>query len=274
MIFTKMHGLGNDFIMVNGTGLTQDWCSIAAKICPRRTAIGADGLIIAEPSDIADIKMRIINSDGSEAEMCGNGIRCLAKFAIEQKMVSGDEFSVETLAGIIRPKIIDHSEKITNVQVDMGQAILERGQIPMLGPEGNALNETLTVQGRTFDLSVLLVGVPHAVVFVDNLDEIDICYWGKLIENHEVFPRRTNVNFMQVLDNKTVRVRTWERGAGATLACGTGSCACAVAAYLSGKTGNMVDVELYCGKLHIEYDGNRIYMTGPAETAYTGETIL
>lgn len=270
MDFIKMHGLGNDFIMLRGDEAT-DYNRLAPVLCDRRTGIGADGLIIALASSHADIRMRIVNSDGSEAEMCGNGIRCLAKYALDQGLVSGNRFTVETLAGPIVPEVLSIGGNVAQVRVDMGQPSLERSAIPMHGPKGEVKLEPLKVENTTFTISAMLMGVPHTMVFVENLEETDLQKWGPLIETHPAFPRRTNVNFVQVLDDSTIRVRTWERGAGATLACGTGSCASAVASYLAGYTGPETDVELYLGRLHIQYENGRVFMSGPAQTVFCGQ---
>ncbi|MGI6168541.1 MAG: diaminopimelate epimerase [Christensenellales bacterium] len=274
MDFIKMHGLGNDFIVLQDNGQALDYNRLAPQLCDRRTGIGGDGLIIALPSKHADIRMRIINSDGSEAEMCGNGIRCLAKYALDQALVQGRRFTVETLAGPIVPEVLSNDTSVAQIRVDMGQPILSRSQIPMLGPEGGVALEPLSVDGKVFTISSMLVGVPHTMVFVDDLEQTDLSHWGPLIETHPSFPRRTNVNFVQVVDRTTILVRTWERGAGATLACGTGSCASAVAAHRAGYTESAVDVRLYLGTLHVQYENGHVFMSGPAETVFSGQIQL
>ncbi len=273
MDFVKMHGLGNDFIFIEDKeGAEKDYTELAARLCDRHTGIGADGLIVTVPSDKADVCMRIINADGSEAEMCGNGIRCFAKFVYEQGIISAEEFTVETLGGIMKPTLHVENGKVKTVTIDMGMPRLDRKDIPMEGPAGEVKKEPFTIDGQTYLISSMYLGVPHTMVFVDDVTKIDLPVLGRKIETHPAFPNRTNVNFVQQIDEHTIKVRTWERGAGATLACGTGSCASAVAAFLSGMTGREVDVELYLGTLRIEYresDG-RVYMTGPAEVVFTG----
>ena len=275
MKFVKMHGLGNDFVFIeNEDGRDKNFSELARCMCKRHTGIGADGLIIIAGSDAADVRMRIINADGSEAEMCGNGIRCFAKYVYDNKIITKTEFSVETLAGIMKPKIIvDKNGDAGLVTINMGKPFTDRGSIPMAGSAGPVLNEEITVGGEPWKITSLFLGVPHTVTYVHDVEAVDINKWGPLFETHEVFPKNTNVNFTELIDDKTIKVRTWERGAGATLACGTGSCSAAVSSFLNGYTGRNVDVQLYLGSLHVEYnedDGN-VYMTGPAAVSFTGE---
>ena len=275
MEFLKMHGLGNDFILLtDGYDYDDDFSHAAPLLCNRHTGIGADGIILAAPSNQADIRMRIINADGSEAEMCGNGIRCFASYAYDQALVTKKVFTIETLAGIMKASITTGMDgRAWMVRINMGKPFLERSLIPMEGPDGPVIAEPVDVNGRTYTISSLLMGVPHTVTFVDDLAAIDIHVLGPQFENHRLFPRKTNMNFVQVVDDHTIKVRTWERGAGMTLACGTGSCAAVVASYLNGLTGRNVDVQLLLGTLHIEYDENAgfVYMTGPASTVFKGE---
>lgn len=269
--FIKMHGLGNDFIMADGRDLEGlDVCELAKTLCHRQTGVGADGLIYCLPSETADIRMCIVNSDGSTAEMCGNGIRCFAKYVYEKGLVQKEEMSVETLAGIMRPRLLLKGGKVDSVCVDMGTPHLEAEEIPALG-KGKCINRELDVLGKRIRYTSVLMGVPHTMVFVDSLDELDIALFGNAIEHAEVFPRRTNVNFVHVLDDHTVEMRTWERGCGRTLACGTGASATAVACVLNGKTGRKVDVHIELGALHIEWaDNDHVYMTGPAAESFRG----
>ena len=269
MEFTKMHGLGNDFLVVKDDGLGRDWNKTAAKLCTRRLSVGGDGILVVLPSDVADIRMRIVNADGSEAEMCGNGIRCFAKYVYERGIVTKPDMTVETLAGIIRPKLIIEDGKVTDVCVDMGQPLFDRADIPMRG-DGSAFDVDIEAAGRTVRISSLLMGVPHTMVLADDIESLDAAVLGPAIERHEIFPRKSNVNFVQVLDSGNIRVLTWERGAGLTLACGTGSCASAVTTYKKGLTGPKVVVHLEVGRLIIECLGDgRVLMTGPAEEVYT-----
>ncbi len=268
MEFTKMHGLGNDFLVLEEDGTGRDWNKTAKTLCTRRLSVGADGIMIVLPSDKADTRMRIINADGSEAEMCGNGIRCFAKYVYERGIVDKDDMTVETLAGIIRPRLIIENGKVADVCVDMGVPSFDRASIPMTGT-GDAEQE-IEAAGKTVRITSMLMGVPHTMVLTDDIDAADACALGPAIERHEIFHRKTNVNFVQVLDRENIRVLTWERGAGLTLACGTGSCASAVATYRKGLTDSKVTVHLSVGRLIVEYTGEgRVLMTGPAQEVYT-----
>ena len=274
MDFVKMHGLGNDFVFIEDkTGQDKDYTVLARAMCNRHTGIGADGLIVIVDSRVADVRMRIINSDGSEAEMCGNGIRCFAKYVYDSGIIEKKQFTVETPAGIMEPEItVGADNKAELITINMGRPSFNRSEIPMEGTNGRVLNEDLCVDGENWKITSLLMGVPHTVTYVDDVDSVDIEKIGPLFEKHEAFPKHTNINFAQQMDDRTVKVRTWERGAGATLACGTGSCSVAVASFLNGRTGREVDIQLPLGTLHIEYkeeDGN-VYMTGPAAVSFTG----
>ena len=274
MDFVKMHGLGNDFVFIEDkTGQDKDYTALARAMCNRHTGIGADGLIVIVDSRVADVRMRIINSDGSEAEMCGNGIRCFAKYVYDSGIIEKKRFTVETPAGIMEPEItVGADNKVELITINMGRPSFNRSEIPMEGADGRVLNEDLCVDGENWKITSLLMGVPHTVTYVDDVDTVDIEKIGPLFEKHEAFPKHTNINFAQQMDDRTVKVRTWERGAGATLACGTGSCSVAVASFLNGRTGREVDIQLPLGILHIEYreeDGN-VYMTGPAAVSFTG----
>ena len=274
MDFVKMHGLGNDFVFIEDkTGQDKDYTVLARAMCNRHTGIGADGLIVIVDSRVADVRMRIINSDGSEAEMCGNGIRCFAKYVYDSGIIEKKQFTVETPAGIMEPEItVGADNKAELITINMGRPSFNRSEIPMEGTDGRVLNEDLGVDGENWKITSLLMGVPHTVTYVDDVDSVDIEKIGPLFEKHEAFPKHTNINFAQQMDDRTVKVSTWERGAGATLACGTGSCSVAVASFLNGRTGREVDIQLPLGTLHIEYreeDGN-VYMTGPAAVSFTG----
>jgi diaminopimelate epimerase len=271
MHFTKVHGLGNDFILLDGRTQPRDYNKIAPALCHRQTGIGADGLLILLNSEQADVRMRIVNSDGSEAEMCGNGIRCFAKFVFERGIVAKTEFSVETLAGVMKPKLVCKDGAVTGVTVDMGEPILECAQIPVRG-EGLCVDRELTVGGQTLRYTSVLTGVPHTTVFVDDPTDEKWMDVGWDVEHADVFPNRTNVDFVRVLNEKTVIMRTFERGCGPTLACGTGACGAAVACVLNKKTGRSVDVNIALGTLHIDWaEDNHVYMTGPAEIVFEGE---
>ena len=273
MKFTKMHGLGNDFLVIDARGMCgADFNALAPALCHRQTGVGGDGLLLVLNSDAADIRMRIINSDGSEAEMCGNGIRCFAKYVYEQGIVKKTAFSVETLAGVMRPALLIEDGVVTGVRVDMGKPFLNCEEIPVEGT-GRCIDRELTVNGQTLRFTSVLVGVPHTMIFVDDLTRVDIAGLGNAVEHAPVFPRRTNVNFVEVVDDHTVRARTWERGCGRTLACGTGACSTAVACALTGRTGRSVDVQIELGTLHIDWAADdHVYMSGPAEVSFVGET--
>ena len=273
MQFTKWQGIGNDFVIVNGfVEKIEDYAYTAIAICDRHFGIGADGLVVALPSDFADFRMRIFNSDGSEAEMCGNVTRCFARYVFETGLTSKTELTIETLAGIIKPKLLFDKGQITGVCVDMGVPKLKRGEIPMIGnPEEQAINVPLDVGALSYAVTGVNIGNPHCVVFMDEVESLDLKSVGKPIEVHPTFPRKTNVEFVQVIDRQTLRMRVWERGAGVTLACGTGTCATVVASVLNGKTDRQVTVHLDGGDLLIEWrDDDHVYKTGPAVEVFRG----
>ena len=249
---------------------------IARKVNDRKFGIGGDGLILLLPSKVADFKMRMFNPDGSEAEMCGNGIRCFAKYVYDRKMLTDTQVKVDTLAGVLMLRLQLRSGKVENVKVDMGIPHLLRSEIPMRGDDnGQVINETLKVEGKPYEITAVSMGNPHVIIFENHLDDYPVARIGSLIENHKAFPERTNVHFVQVLDNAEVRMRTWERGAGETLACGTGACAVAVACALNNKTSRNVLLHLPGGDLRVEWLGdNRVMMTGPAAEVFEGEIAL
>lgn len=274
MQFTKVHGLGNDFILVNGFSEKLDlerFPELAVKICDRHFGVGADGLVPLLPSGTADVFMRIYNSDGSEAEMCGNAIRCVAKYLYEKGLVRKSKILVETLAGIRVPELIIDNGKVSLVSVDMGEPLLERGEIPMLGAAGRVVDEELLIDQSSYRITAVSMGNPHCIVFVPDLTAVELTQLGPRFENHPSFPRKTNVEFVQVLNRAEVRMAVWERGAGVTLACGTGACAVGVAGALNGFTNRDVTVHLSTGELFIEWAAdNHVYMTGPAEEVFSG----
>jgi diaminopimelate epimerase len=272
MKFTKVHGLGNDFVLFDGRETPEyDWIALTKRVCDRHTGVGADGTLILLDSDTADVRMRIINADGSEAEMCGNGIRAFSRYAFENGIVHGTEFTVETLAGVMRPRIILKNGQVDGVHVDMGEPLIDAASVPV-AVDGRAIGMVLSADGRTFSATAVRVGVPHTIVFVDRLDEADVPHYGPLIEHDPLFPERTNVDFVEIVDKAHVKMRTWERGCGCTLACGTGACSAAVACVLNGRTCRSVDVEIQLGTLHIDWSpaDNHVYMTGPATLVFTG----
>ncbi|MDA8212817.1 MAG: diaminopimelate epimerase [Clostridia bacterium] len=279
MHFTKVHGLGNDFVLVNCLEEKNlpDYAKLAKAVCDRNFGVGADGLVLILPAEMpgADIKMRIFNSDGSEPEMCGNAIRCFGKYVYEKGIVPKTTINVETLGGMRIPQLILENGMVTGVRVDMGEPQLERALIPMEGPEGRVINETIKVDGREFAVTCISMGNPHCITFVDKIAEQEVREWGPKLETHPLFPRKTNVEFVQVLSPTEVNMQVWERGAGPTLACGTGACGTAVAAALNNKTGRKVTVRLAGGDLLIEWaDDNHVYMTGPATEVFEGEYFL
>jgi diaminopimelate epimerase len=272
MQFWKMHGLGNDFIIIdNRSGEVNDAeaADLAKRICERRWSVGADGLLLLSNSALADVKMRIFNADGSEAEMCGNGIRCLAKFCYDNGIARKNEIGVETLAGMKKVWLSVENDIVKAVKVDMGVPLWIRNQIPMLG-EGICINNDLQVDEENYKVTCLSMGNPHCVIFVENVDECPVEYLGALIESNVAFPKRTNVEFVQVLGKDELKVRVWERGCGETLACGTGACAAAVAANRLGEVGDKVKVHLAGGDLQIDVK-EHVFMTGPAEKVFEGK---
>lgn len=277
MRFTKMHGLGNDFIIINalhGTDIAGK-AAFARAACDRRFGIGADGLVLILPSAAGDFRMRIFNPDGSEPEMCGNAIRCVAKYLYERRLTEKKVIGVETLAGIMAPEVLAGPDgKVTGVRVDMGTPRLERGRIPMRGAPGRVISEPLAVGSSVLPVTAVSMGNPHCVVFVPDVEQVDLETLGPAIEKHPAFPARTNVEFVSVVDPGWVRVRVWERGAGPTPACGTGACAVTVAGVLTGNTARRVNVDLPGGTLDIEWARNgHVYMTGPAVEVFEGEVV-
>lgn len=274
MNFSKMHGIGNDFILVNAMeeNITGDYGDISKYVCDRNFGIGADGLILALPSETEDIRMRIFNSDGTEPEMCGNGIRCFAKFVYEEGILDKTKMRVETLAGTIIPELIlGEDNKVMNVKVDMGIPRLEREIIPMIGEKGQVVLEEVAVEDKKFEVTAVSMGNPHCVIFVDDINQIDINKWGPLMESHPLFPKKTNVEFVEVINEGQVIMRVWERGAGVTLACGTGACATLVSSVLANKTSKKALVNLLGGDLLIEWaEDGHVFMTGPATLVFKG----
>lgn len=275
MKFTKMQGAGNDYVYVNCfEERVENPEQVAIKVSNRNFGIGSDGLILIMPSEKADVRMRMFNADGSESEMCGNGIRCVAKYAYDHGIVSKKEITAETGAGILTLQLFtDSRDKVEKVRVNMGAPRLTRAEIPMTGdgPE-RVMAEPLNILHTTFQITCASMGNPHCVIFVDDVANFQVEKYGPLIENNEMFPRRTNVEFVQVISRTEVRQRTWERGAGETLACGTGASAVCVAGVLNGLTENRILNHLSGGDLELEWaeDGN-VYMTGPAVQVFSGE---
>ena len=275
MHFTKWQACGNDFVFVNA--MTMDIRPVVKKcvsICNRNFGIGADGIIFVLPSEKATLQMRIFNSDGSEAEMCGNGIRAFAKWAHELGLVSKHHFSVETGAGILFPELLPDGK----VRVDMGVPHLNSSEIPVTGfGDGMVVNRKLTNDLHTYRITCVSMGNPHCVIFTDDIDRISLEEIGSRLEADAHFPRKTNVEFAQLLKKNLLRMRVWERGTGVTMACGTGTCATVVAAILNGFVEGEAEVILDGGNLHISWDGDssaHVFMTGPAENVFEGEYII
>lgn len=273
--FTKMTGLGNDYIYINCMeNNLKNIPELAKKLSDRHFGIGADGLILIDKTDNnkADFKMRIFNSDGSEAEMCGNGIRCAAKFIHDNELCDSDKISIETLAGVKKVKLLEGISGMYNEAiVDMGEPVFQDKNIPYDIYEAFNKDLDLDVNGNKMRFTVVSMGNPHAITFVENLDDIDIEKVGTCVENNPIFPNRTNVEFVQIIDKNNIKVRVWERGVGETFACGTGACAAMVASGLNGYTDESVTVNLPGGELKVEWGkDNHIYMQGPATTVYQG----
>ncbi len=261
--FSKLHGLGNDFVVIDAINQRLDRVSLnslAEALCDRHFGIGADGLILVLQSDHSDLRMRIFNADGSEPEMCGNGIRCFARFAYENKLIHKEVMSVETLAGVIVPSLIIENGEITGVEVDMGC------------PTDISANEIINVGEADFEITTVSMGNPHAVVFMDSPEDIDIALIGPQFEHHPRFPDRTNTEFARINNRTDATMRVWERGSGETLACGTGACAVGVAGIINGYLDRRSTIHLPGGDLQIEWveETNRVIMTGPARLVFEG----
>ena len=271
--FTKMEGLGNDYIYLDciSNKLNVNNISELAKfVSNRHLGIGSDGLILLCKSEVADIKMRMFNSDGTEAEMCGNGIRCVGKLAYDKKIVTRDQITVETLAGLKTLKLHIEDGKVNLITVDMGEPILEPRKIPVIS-DNNKLS--IKKDDLDFDFTCVSMGNPHAVTIVNNVEKIDIEKYGPLLENDSHFPNKANIEFAQIIDKNHIKMRVWERGAGETYACGTGACATCVACYIDGLTERSVEIQLLGCNLQIDWnqENNHIYMTGHAKTICEGE---
>ncbi|WP_248926456.1 diaminopimelate epimerase [Paenibacillus hamazuiensis] len=276
MKFTKMHGLGNDFIVIAGEeALPADAGTLAAKLCSRFFGIGADGLVYILPSDKADFMMRIINSDGSEAEQCGNAIRCAAKYIYDNGLVDTGkkEIAIETIgAGAQRVQLHVKDGKAETVRVDMGEPVLEGLKVPTTVDRNPVVEHPVSADGRDFRFTAVSMGNPHCVIFVEDAVHFDLHTWGPKLEVHPLFPKKINVEFATVRSRDRIDMRVWERGAGPTLACGTGACATLVASVLNGYADRSAVVSLKGGDLHIEWSeaDNHVYMTGPAEEVFQG----
>ena len=277
MKFTKMHGCGNDYVYVNCFEETvNDPAAVARFVSDRHYGIGSDGLILICPSEIADFRMAMYNLDGSEGKMCGNGVRCIAKYVYDHHLTDKTQISLETLGGIKYLDLNIKDGKVETVKVDMGEPILKPEEIPVKLSKDVVIDEPVEVDGKVWNMTCISMGNPHAVVFVDDTKSLDLEAMGPSFENHAIFPEQVNTEFVHVIDRKTVDMRVWERGSGETFACGTGACATAFACILNGKTDDQVLVHLVGGDLLIEYDRdtNHIFMTGPATEVFSGEIDL
>ena len=277
MRFTKMQGRGNDYVYVNCfQEKIENPPELARKISDRHFGVGSDGLIMINPSDKADFEMEMYNADGSRGEMCGNGIRCVAKYVYDYGLTDKTSISVETLGGVKYLNLTVKDGKVKLVKVDMGKPELEPSKVPVIAEGDRAVDAPIDVDGEEYRMTCISMGNPHAVVFVDcDVRELPLEEIGPKFENHERFPNRVNTEFVRVLDRHTAEMRVWERGSGETLACGTGACAVAVACALNGYTEDEVTVRLLGGDLHIKWDQEKdtVYMTGPAEVVFDGEWL-
>lgn len=272
--FTKMHGLGNDYVYIDAINQKiENESSLAKFVSNRHFGIGSDGLILICKSEVADFKMRMFNSDGSEAEMCGNGIRCVGKFVYDKGLTNKTTVKIETLAGIKTLILNTKDGKVETARVDMGEPILEAEKIPVISTEEPVKNLELEAENKKFKFTCVSMGNPHAITIVENTKEFDVERYGKVLEVDKAFPKKANIEFVQIIDKENIKMRVWERGAGETLACGTGACATAVACNLNGLTDRKVNIELLGGTLNIEWNenDNHVYMTGPAVTVFDGE---
>lgn len=273
MKFTKMHGTGNDYIYINCFEETvDDPASLSMKLSDRHFGIGGDGIILICPSDVADFKMRMYNADGSEGKMCGNGSRCIGKYVYDRGLTDKTVITLETRSGIKTLNLNVENGAVTSVRIDMGEPVLRAADIPVICGTEQLIDKPVTAGGNTYRLTCVSMGNPHAVTFVDDVDSLKLSEIGPPFENHPMFPERANIEFIEVIDAQTLKMRVWERGSGETLACGSGACAAFVAAVLTGKCGRRVRIRLRGGALELEWreSDNHVYMTGPAEFVFDG----
>ena len=274
MEFTKMQGCGNDYVYVNGfENKIDNPNKLSEIVSDRHFGIGSDGLIVINPSEKADFKMSMYNADGSEGKMCGNGIRCVAKYVYDNKMTDKTTIAVETLSGIKTLELNVKNDKVETVKVNMGTPILLPKDVPVVSDKDKVVDEPIVIDDKEYRITCVSMGNPHAITFIENTDDLEIETIGPKFENNPIFPDRVNTEFIQVLDRNTVKMRVWERGSGETFACGTGACATVGACVLNGLTDDKVTVKLLGGDLFIEYnrEENTVYMTGPAKVSFTGK---
>jgi diaminopimelate epimerase len=275
MKFTKMHGLGNDFVVVEDFDLRlKNVDQLAVWLCNRNFGVGADGLALLQPSNQALFRVRIINADGSEAEMCGNLLRCAGKYLYESGLTRETVMPLEMYHSVKVLRLQVEGERVVSVEVDMGEPILESDMVPVAGERRRVVGEEIAAAGERFTMTAVSMGNPHCVVFTDDLKAVPLENWGPQLETHPAFPKKTNVEFVEVASPREAAFRVWERGAGPTLACGSGACAVLVAGVIAGKLERQATLHLPGGSLLIEWrDDNHVYMTGPAETVFTGELV-
>lgn len=279
MMFFKMQGLGNDYVYIDCINGKEpiDIKNLTNRLSNRHFGVGSDGLILLCKSKVADLKMRMFNSDGSEAQMCGNGIRCVAKLAYELGLICEEITTIETLSGIKTLKLNIVNGKVKTVEVDMGAPILEATKIPVSSSakiEDKKVKAEVKVKNRKIELTCVSMGNPHAVTFVNDIKNFKVAEYGPILENADIFPEKANIEFVEVVDKNNIKMRVWERGSGETLACGTGACSSVVASSLNGYTERKVNVQLLGGNLEIEWKpNNHVHMTGPAVTVFKGEWI-
>ena len=274
MRFTKMQGIGNDYVYLNGfSPLPLDLSRLSRQISDRHFGVGSDGLVVIMPSETCDFRMRMFNPDGSEAEMCGNASRCIGEYVYDKGLTTKTDLTLETLAGVKHLTLHLNGNIVERVTVDMGEPILSSQDIPVALPMSYVVSYPLEIENISFDVTCVSMGNPHAVIFVDDMSRYDLHHIGALIEHYPLFPRRTNVEFVEILSPDSLKMRVWERGTGETMACGTGACASLVAAVLNGKSRRQATLHLQGGDLQIEWNekDNHVYMTGDAVTVFEGE---
>lgn len=277
MKFTKMHGIGNDYVYVNCfQEKVENPNEVSKIVSDRHFGIGSDGLILIKPSTEADFKMEMFNSDGSQSAMCGNGIRCVAKYVYDYKLTDKSSISIETLAGIKYLDLTVENGKVTLIKVNMGKPELTPSNVPVIAEGDQVVNQPIEVDGKVYKITCVSMGNPHAVTYMEDVKNLKIEEIGPKFENHERFPKRTNTEFVRIIDRKNIEMRVWERGAGETLACGTGACATAVASILNGYTDDEVTIHLLGGDLIVKWDREKdnVFMTGPATVVFDGEINL
>ena len=275
--FTKMQAIGNDYIYIDcfkENFTVEDAKKYAPVLSDRHFSIGADGIILIMPSDNADVKMRMFNADGSESEMCGNGIRCVAKYTYDKNISKNNPLKIETLRGVLEAKLFIKDEEVEMVEINMDSPILEGLKIPTTINKNTIIDEPIIINGKEYLFTAVSMGNPHAVIFVDDLDNIEISSVGKLIENNSIFPNRTNVEFVEIINRGEVKQRTWERGSGETLACGTGASAVCVAGFISKRTDSKILNHLFGGDLILNYRDGKVFMRGEAKYSFEGKLKL